>query len=626
MPQNIQIPDNAPFAHEQKVALNALLPTLQPAQAMWLGGYFGALGQAMLGGGAAKTSQAPAAAAPASAPTVPLLILFGSESGNSEGCAQEADKAAKAAGFKSTVVDMADYDMSKIKDEENVLVIVSTWGEGEPPQNATPFYEFMMGDQAPKLEKMRFSVCGLGDTGYADFCQCGKDFDKRLADLGAERIYDRQDCDVEFEAPFREWLNGAMEKMVEATGVKEQAAAAPAAEPAAAPAIEVPSDFKMPGLEKEEGYSKKNPFPAKIKNNFVMNAEGSAKEVLHVEIDLEGSGMTYEPGDALGVIPSNCPEVADDVLRMAGFRGDELKEVDGELLSLTELVMRDYDITSLSRSLVRKYLPFAKNKALDKMLEDENKEKLSEWLWGREIRDLFAEFPPADSLTVDQLLNLLRSQPPRLYSIASSLRKHPDEVHLTVGAVRYNAHGRERKGVCSTFFADRVQAGDTVPVYMHHNKNFKLPADPDTPIIMVGPGTGIAPFRSFVEDREATGARGRNWLFFGDQRFLYDFYYQTEWQDYLKSGILTKMDVAFSRDTDKKVYVQDRMREKAKELYAWIEEGAYFYVCGDASRMAKDVHQAMIDIVKEHGGMSQEDAAAYVKKLQKEKRYQRDVY
>lgn len=624
MPLNIQIPDNAPFAHDQKVALNALLPTLQGAQATWLAGYFMALGQALLGAPAAATT-AKAAAAPAlAAPSIPLVVLYGSESGNSEHCAKEAAKAAEAAGFKTTVADMADYDGDKLAAAQNLFIVVSTWGEGEPPQNAKPFHELVMGSSAPKLEKLRYSVCALGDTGYKDFCQCGKDFDKRLGELGATRVADRVDCDVDFEAPFRQWLNTSLERMIELTGVKNApAAAAPSVAVLEMPAI--PS-FAPAGGHDEEGYSKKNPFPAKVKANYVLNAAGSSKEVVHVELDLSGSGIHYDAGDALGVLPANCPEVADDMLRLAGFRGDELKEVDGELLSLTEILVRDYDITSLSRSVIRNYLPFAKDKRLEKLLEDDQKDVLNDWVYGREIRDLFLEFPPAENLGADQFLNLLRRQPPRLYSIASSIRKHPDEVHLTVGAVRYDANGRARKGVCSTFLADRVQPGDTVPVYAHHNKNFKLPADPNTPIIMVGPGTGIAPFRSFVEERDALGSKGKNWLFFGDQRFLYDFYYQTEWQDYLKSGLLTKMDVAFSRDTDKKVYVQHRMKEQGKELFAWIEEGAYFYVCGDASRMAKDVHQALIEVVQKHGGMDAAAADAYVKKLQKDKRYQRDVY
>lgn len=624
----IKLPDNAPFAHQQSVALNALLPTLNPAQAAWLSGYFAALAQVP---GAPSAAPAAVAAAPAAAaPTVPLTVLYGSESGNSETCAFEVVKAASAAGFKAQAVDMGDYDASKFAGEKNVLIVVSTWGEGDPPERAVPFHEFVMGDKAPRLEGMRYSVCALGDTSYADFCQCGKEFDARLAELGATRLHDRQDCDVDFDPPFRAWLSAVMPKMVEAAGVR-QAVASVATVAAPEPALVgaggggfTVGDFGLPVLE--EAYGKKRPFPAPVKDVFVLNGTGSKKRTVHVELGLEGSGFTYEPGDVLGVLPTNCEEVTEDMLRLAGFRGDEIEEVDGQYLSLHELLQQAYDVTSVSKSLMTKYAPLAKSLRLDHLLMEGSKDELNGWLWGRELRDLFLEFPPAEPLSVSQFLGLLRKMPPRLYSIASSLKAHPGEVHLTVAVVTYNAHGKDRKGVCSTFLGDRCATGSSVPCFIQPNKNFKLPSDPNTPIIMVGPGTGIAPFRAFVEERQALGAKGRNWLFFGDWNFLYDFYYQTEWQDYLKKGLLTRMDVAFSRDSDQKVYVQHRMQEHAKELYAWLAEGAHFYVCGDANRMAKDVHQTLIQIFADQGGMSLESAEAAVDQLKKDKRYQRDVY
>lgn len=613
------LPVGAPFQHEQRAALEALLPTLKPGQGAWLSGYFAALDQFTGGAGAAP---APAQAAAPAGPAVPLTILYGSESGNAEGLAFETEKAAKKEGFKTSVVDMGDYDPERLKSEKNVLVIVSTWGEGDPPERAVSFHDFLMSDDAPKLEGVKFSVLALGDTSYADFCQCGIEFDKRFAELGASRIYDRVDCDVDFEEPAGNWLKGAMAAMVSVTGVKEKAAAAV---PATAP-VSVGGGMAMPvASPAQEGWSKKNPFPATLTERIVLNGTGSNKETLHLELDLSGSGLSYDAGDVLGVLPTNCPRVIEDLVSMAGFRGDELREQDGRHLSLVEQ-LAGYDVTSLSKAFAKKYAPLAKNKGLDTLLADENAEKMSEWLWGREIRDLFYEFPPADSISIDQFLKLLRGAPPRLYSIASSFKAHPDEVHLTVAAVRYQSHGRDRLGVCSTYLADRVEMGGKVPVFLHKNKNFKLPTDPDTPVIMVGPGTGIAPFRAFVEEREAIGAKGKNWLFFGDWTFQFDFLYQLEWQGYLKSGILTRMDVAFSRDTHEKVYVQHRMREKGKDLHAWLEEGAHFYVCGDANRMAKDVHQTLIDVVAEHGGKTAEEAEAYVDQLKKDKRYQRDVY
>lgn len=615
----IELPPNAPFTHEQKVALSALLPSLSPSQSTWLSGYFGALSQ--IGGNVSVPAASAAVPAVTAAPAVPLTILYGSESGNSEGCAQMLEAAAKSEGFKTKLVDMGDYAVSQLEKDENLLLVVSTWGEGEPPERATDFYDSVMGSSAPKLEKTRFAVCALGDTSYADFCQCGKDFDKRLAELGAERVYDRVDCDVDFEEPFAQWQSGALAAMVKLSGVKEQAAVAAVPVVPAVGAV----DFAQAEVAAVEQFSKSNPYKAVLKERFVLNGAGSKKETLHVEIDLAESGLSYEPGDVLGVFATNSDEVIDDFVRLAGFRGDEIREVDGEYRSLQQ-ILADYDITSLSKPFINKYAPLAKNPALEAFREEEKAAALKEWMWGRELRDLFLEFPPTDPLTLDQLLNLLRKQPPRLYSIASSLAAHPGEVHLTIASVRYHSHAKDREGVCSTYFADRVGPGDEIPVYLHHNKNFKLPANPETPIIMVGPGTGIAPFRAFVEERAVMGAKGKSWLFFGDWTFQDDFLYQTEWQKYLKSGSLTKMDVAFSRDGAEKVYVQHRIAEKGKELYSWLEEGAHFYVCGDASRMAKDVHQTLIQVVSEHGGKTPEEAEAYVKALQKDKRYQRDVY
>lgn len=616
-----KLPDGAPFGHEQKVALDALLPTLKPEQASWLAGYFAALAQIAGSAPAAaplSSPLAPVAAQPV--PTVPLTVLYGTESGNAEDCAQQLFELAKTEGFKARMIDMGDYNTVELEKEKNVLMVASTWGEGDPPERAVPFHEFLQGDQAPALEGVNFSVCALGDTSYADFCEFGKQLDRRFAQLGANRIADRVDCDVDYEDAFGEWMKKAMSRMVEVTGVRDTPT-----EPAVAVV-----DVTEPGAvvqPVQSGYGKKNPFSALLKQRILLNGRGSAKETIHVELSLEGSGITYQPGDVLGVFPTNCPEAVEAVASHAGFRGDEIIESgDGEVRSLLEVLERDHDVTNLSANFMKNYAPLVKSSVLNDLLKEENRDALSEYLAGRELRDLFGDFPPPEVLPMEQFLGLLRKIPPRLYSIASSLRAHPDEVHLTVGVVRFEAHGIQRKGVCSSFLADRVEVGETVPVFLHVNKNFHLPEDPDTPIIMVGPGTGIAPFRAFTEERKAVGAKGRSWLFFGEQRFNSDFLYQTEWQQYLKEGSLTRMDVAFSRDTPNKIYVQHRMRERAKDLYAWLEEGAYFYVCGDAGRMAKDVNDALIDIHMTQGDLSREDAEARVKRLQKDKRYQKDVY
>jgi len=626
------LPENAPFGHQQRVALDALIPTLNPQQATWLSGYFAGMSQNGVANGHAAVETVPAPAPAATASKTPLTILYGSESGNAEECAAEAGKAAKKAGFVPSVADMGDYDFGKLGEEKNLLVVVSTWGEGDPPERATAFHEQLMSGEAPSLNGLHFSVCALGDTSYPDFCECGKQMDRRFGELGGVRIADRIDCDVDYEEPFQKWLQEALPRMAEVAGVNEPSSA-PASQPQVmepggtpAPQTAEASTATLPETETVT-YGKKNPFPAPVKERILLNGRGSNKETCHIELSLEGSGLSYEAGDVVGIIPENCPEVADDFLRMAGFRGDELIDNgNGRLPSLREELIQHYDITSLNLPLMKKYAPLAKNKQLDKLLEPDHKEDLQHWLECRELRDLFYEFPSRDPLTMEQVLGVLRKMPPRLYSIASSLRAHPDEVHLTVAAVRYECNGRSLKGVCSTYLCDRVEAGDTVPLYTHRNKNFFLPEDSDTPIIMVGPGTGIAPFRAFIEERDELGSKGSNWLFFGDQHFSTDFLYQAEWQKYLKQGLLTRMDVAFSRDTDQKVYVQHRMKEQAKDLYAWLQEGAYFYVCGDATYMAKDVHQALIEIYQEQGGLSEEDATAAVKQLQKDKRYQRDVY
>lgn len=555
----------------------------------------------------ASPAQAPAAAAPAK---VPLTIFFATESGNAEALADEAKKQASKKGFKAKAVDLGEVDPSDMEKEENFLVIASTWGEGDPPDRATGFYDKLMAEDAPKLEKTRFSVLALGDTSYEHFCKFGKDLDERFEQLGGQRFHPRMDCDVEFEEPFQQWFDAAIDTLLKDVGQPTPVEVSVAAGAEAPPV--------------QEPYSKKNPFPAPLQERINLNGKGSAKETWHLEFSLEGSGLSYEPGDALGVFPQNCPQYVGEMLRVSGLDGDELVRVGEEKVALRASLLRNLDVTNLSKPMLQKYQEKAESSKLGALLEDGG-DALKDFLWGRQMVDVLEEFP-IKGLTAQDLADLFRKLPPRLYSIASSMKAHPEEVHLTVAAVRYNTHGRARKGVCSTYFADLIERGDTSQIYFHANKNFRLPDNPETPVIMVGPGTGVAPFRAFIEERAATEAKGKNWLFFGDQHFQTDFLYQLEWQDYLKDGILDRMDVAFSRDTPDKVYVQHKMKQRAKDLFAWLEEGAHFYVCGDASRMAKDVATALQEVVVEQGGMSEEDAAAYVKQLKKDKRYQQDVY
>jgi sulfite reductase (NADPH) flavoprotein alpha-component len=384
--------------------------------------------------------------------------------------------------------------------------------------------------------------------------------------------------------------------------------------------------FSMPSsVAAASSYSRKNPFPSVLLEDIVLNGRGSIKETHHVELSLEGSGLVYEPGDALGVYPTNAPDVVEELLVALKYGGGEPVTIDGKESSIYEALFRHMESTIITRPVIQKYATIVKNKKLDALVEESNKKELSAYLDGREIIDMVSDFPP-NGMPPQVFVDSLRKLPPRLYSIASSLKQHPDEVHLTAVAVRYHSHGRNRKGVCSSFFADRIGEYTTIPVYVDHNNNFKLPIDSSRPMIMVGPGTGIAPFRAFIEEREAIGAAGKNWLFFGDQHFMTDFLYQAEWLKHLKSGLLSRMNVAFSRDQEQKIYVQQRMLENSRDLFAWLQDGAHFYVCGDEKRMAHDVHEALLSIVAKEGGMNREQAEEYVKHLQKEKRYQRDVY
>jgi sulfite reductase (NADPH) flavoprotein alpha-component len=600
-------PGSGPLSPEQIQRLNEVLPTLSPDQGAWLCGYVAALNQ-LAGAGQFPAPAAAGAVAVTASDSTPVTVMYGSQTGNSEGVAGKLVAALQEVGVAAELKDMGSYKPQQLKQEKTLCLVVSTHGEGDPPDTAMDFHAFLNGKRAPKLEGVGFAVLALGDTSYEHFCKTGRDFDERLGELGGTRLLDRVDCDVDYEDKADEWIATLVKKIV------SERAAVPA------PSAAVPGAVTTPAAA--SAYDKKNPFPAVLLERINLNGKGSAKETLHMELLLEGSGLAYEPGDALGVVPSNDEAVVDELIGLLGAdAAAEISAPKGKE-TLRDAMRNSFEITTITRPFLRGYAELAESKELSALLADND--KLNAWLYGREIVDVLQTWP-VKGLPVQDFLDLLRKLPPRLYSIASSLNAHPDEVHLCVGVTRYEAHGRQRKGVCSTFLADRVEVDGTLPVYIDHNKNFKLPAGVDTPVIMVGPGTGIAPFRAFVEEREIQGG-GRNWLFFGDQHFTTDFLYQTEWQQWLKDGTLTRMDVAFSRDQAQKLYVQHRMVEKAADLWAWLQDGAHFYVCGDESRMAHDVHQALLDIAKSQGDMSAEDAEAYVKQLQKDRRYQRDVY
>lgn len=586
------IPDNAPFSPEQR---------------LWLNGYLaGLFSDASL----AERAMSGLSAAPA-APAKPLVFLYGSQTGTAEGLAKKASKEAVKRGFAPKLVDMAKYETVDLTKEENVLVITSTYGDGDPPDNAQAFWNYLKADTAPALGHLNYSVLALGDTNYAAFCQFGKICDERFEKLGAKRVHPRVDCDVDYDAPAKSWTEGVFAALASVAG----GATANGSNGASA-AEETPV---------ETGYSKKNPFPARLLTNRLLTGAGSAKEVRHFEISLAESGLSYEVGDALGVVPSNCAGLVDEVLAALDCDGEEaVKTPDGTETSLRVGLTQHYDITRPSADLLKAAAERSADGELASLLDPARNGDLKKWLWGREVIDVLhgmtTKFSP------DELVVFLKKLQPRLYSISSSPKAHPGEVHLTVGAVRYDAFGRPRKGVCSTFLADRCAEHIPVPTFVQVSHGFRLPASGDVPVIMCGPGTGIAPFRAFLEERLATGAKGRNWLFFGDQKRDTDFLYREQLEGWVADGHLTRLDLAFSRDQAEKIYVQNRMLENAAELFSWLEGGAHFYVCGDASRMAKDVDTALHQIAETAGGMSKEAAAAYIQKLKTEKRYQRDVY
>ncbi len=597
---------NSPFSQEQAELLNQLLPTLTDQQKIWLTGYLSA--QAALAGSEAVTP-APSAAASAQPVSKDVTVLYGSQTGNSEGLAKKTVQHLEEKGFQVTLSSMSDFKPNNLKKINNLLVIVSTHGEGDPPDNALSFHEYVHGRRAPKLDHLSFSVLSLGDSSYEFFCQTGKEFDERFEELGGTRLFDRVDCDLDYDEPFSKWLQGVASSLSEGE------------------AVSLPQESAGANSTAVSEYSRTNPFYAEVLENINLNGRGSNKETRHLELSLEGSGLVYEPGDSLGIYPTNDPELVDELIQTCGWNAEESVTVhkNGDTLPLKEALTSHFEITVLTKPLLQKIAELTKSESLHALLEEGNEEKLKEYIAGRDLVDAARDFGPFEGTAAD-FTALLRKIPARLYSIASSLKANDEEVHLTIGAVRYDAHGRGRQGVCSILCAERLQPGDTLPVYIQHNQNFKLPQDPDAPIIMVGPGTGIAPFRSFMQEREELGANGKSWLFFGDQHFVTDFLYQTEWQKWLKDGVLTKMDVAFSRDTEEKVYVQHQMKKQSKELFEWLEQGAYVYICGDEKHMAHDVHNTLLSIIQEEGAMSKEKAESYLANLQQQKRYQRDVY
>ena len=596
-----QAPPSAllPLTPEQLARLQAATTDLTPTQLAWVSGYFwGSLNQQP---GATIATPTPVAEMPG------ITLISASQTGNARRVAEALRDDLLAAKLSVTLVNAGDYKFKQIANEKLLVVVTSTQGEGEPPEEAVALHKFLFSKKAPKLENTAFAIFGLGDTSYEFFCQSGKDFDSKLAELGGERLLDRVDADVEYQAAAAEWRARVVEVL------KSRAPVATQTQSVASGAVnEIHSS----------PYTKEAPLSATLSVNQKITGRDSEKDVRHIEIDLGDSGLRYRPGDALGVWYQNDPALVKEILELVWLKGDEPVTVNGQSLPLSEALQWHVELTVNTANIVENYATLTRSESLLPLVGD--KAQLQHYATTTPVVDML-RFSPAQ-LDAQALVDLLRPLTPRLYSIASSQAEVENEVHITVGAVRYEVEGRARAGGASSFLADRVEEDGEVRVFIEHNDNFRLPTNPETPVIMIGPGTGIAPFRAFMQQRAADEAPGKNWLFFGNPHFTEDFLYQVEWQRYVKEGVLSRIDLAWSRDQKEKVYIQDKLREQGAELWRWINDGAHIYVCGDANRMAKDVEQALLEVIAEFGAMDAESADEFLSELRVERRYQRDVY
>lgn len=581
------IPDSAPFTPEQRAYLNGFLAGLYSY----------------------AEADANSRAQQEEGPKEPLTILFASQTGTAEKLAKQAVKRAKAIGFEATAKDLADFELDGLQGCGKTLIIASTYGEGDPPDGAKTFWDALSSGSPQLPESFQYSVCALGDSNYVDFCQFGKDLDTKFQELGAARIHDRTDCDVDYEEPFEAWLQRSLEVL----------------KPAAAPALNgaPPPETDADTLDTEP--SKERPALAKLTVNDRLSGPNSNKDVRHYEISIAGLGVTYNLGDAIGVFPTNDPEQVDALLKTLGKSGSEEITWKRQQMSAQTALLKSIDISIIPKTLLDYLAEAIGETTLLQALGIPDLTAFRDYTEGRDLRDLF-ETMAGTPIDLQGVIDKLRPMQPRLYSIASSPNVHPDSIHLTVSTVRYETHGRQRIGVCSTFLAERAELdAPQLPIYIHSNTNFRPPPD-DQKLIMVGPGTGIAPFVGFLDDRRYKKATGGAWLFFGDQSESADYLYRDRIKEFLEDGVLERLDLAWSRDQERKIYVQDRMRENGEALFEWLEDNAAFYVCGDASRMAADVERELLNIISKYGDLSEEDAQAYLENLRKTGRYRRDVY
>ncbi|RJT40469.1 NADPH-dependent assimilatory sulfite reductase flavoprotein subunit [Rahnella woolbedingensis] len=589
-----------PLTPEQMARLQSAIGDYSPTQMAWLSGYFWGMVNQQPG---AVAAQVPLQAAAS------VTLISASQTGNARRVAELLRDDLTAAKINVNLVNAGDYKFKQIGQEKLLLIVASTQGEGEQAEEAVALHKFLQSKKAPQMKDTAFAVFALGDTSYEFFCQAGKDFDTRLGELGAERLLDRVDADVEYKETAESWRKRIVDVL------KQRVPADTGAQPAPTLAGSVNQVDSSP-------YTKEAPLTATLAVNQKITGRDSDKDVRHLEIELGDSGLRYQPGDALGIWFENDPQLVQEIVELLWLKGDEVVELNDKKLPLSEALQHHIELTQNTTPIIEKYAALCRDEHLTGLLAD--KPALQQYAQTVPFADMVRRAPT--ELDAQQLVDLLRPLTPRLYSIASSQAETESEVHITVGVVRYDIDGRARSGGASGYLADRLEEDGEVKVFIEHNDNFRLPANPETPVIMIGPGTGIAPFRAFIQQRDNDGATGKNWLFFGNPHFTDDFLYQVEWQRYVKDGLLTNISLAWSRDQAEKVYVQDKLREQGAEVWQWLQEGAHVYVCGDANRMAKDVEQALLEIIAEYGVMDLETADEYLSELRLDRRYQRDVY
>jgi sulfite reductase (NADPH) flavoprotein alpha-component len=586
------IPEEAPFTPEQR---------------NWLNGFLAGL----------YSNAAVVTASSDSPRSLKIAVLYASQSGTAEGLARKVVKDLKGKGHIVSLSSLEAYAPATLLAERYAVIVASTYGEGEAPDAVRPFYEQLCLERFPCCENLSYAVLSLGDSSYEHFCKFGIDLDGKLASMAGTRLCERVDCDVDYEDSFEQWkgaLYQAFDNIVAAGSARTT------------PSTSLTSAQSSARVGRTATYSRENPYNAELIEKRLLTADVSSKQTLHLAFDIRDADVSYEAGDACGVIPQNDIRLVEEILHHLNFSGSiAIKLQKGGTATLFDALLNHLQITRLTRKMIEAYATIGQCQPLFNLLSMEQQQELEKYTYDRGLIDLLHDYPgvlrdPAD------LVAMLPRLAPRLYSISSSPAAHPGEVHTTVSVVRYYAHNRERGGVCSTLLADRKEAGEKLPMYIHPNKRFRLPGDGSSPMIMIGPGTGIAPFRSFLHERRALNHKGKNWLFFGERSAASDFLYREELESMRSDGHLTRLDVAFSRDQQQKVYVQDRMKENGRELFDWLEQGASVYVCGDASRMARDVDAALHTVVEKHGGRDIDAAVEYVQMLKDQHRYHRDVY